>query len=163
MPSKYFWRKLKKKTGALVLTTAGFAATITGAAGLQVGRDVQLRIDQPVISSYEGKIQQLNDKVTPHEREETALDEFLFDLKGHLAAAAELETLFKAGDLNWSRSLAGAISSGDAASVECCKEEVKRIAQYYKNGSTNKDPRVRTLGGWLDMRCSYYFAWRPSR
>lgn len=77
--------------------------------------------------------------VKHHKDIEGALDEFLRDLREHLAADAEIEHLFKASDLDSSKDLGAANSSGDLASVECCKQEAKRIAQYFLTGRTNSD------------------------
>lgn len=150
MPSDYYWVKLKKKAVAVFLSASILLAVGTGAVGWKGGKDAQFQKDQTEITKYQDETKRLVDQ---QKDLEGSLDEFLQDLRGHLAADAEIEHLFKARDLNSSK------DSGDAASVECCKQEAKRMSQYFINGVANSDPRVRVVGKWLSLRCAAHFSW----
>ncbi len=140
------FRKLRKSMG-IILITATLSGGLFGAAGWRGGKYAQRAEDQTELSL------QL--------KENSALEEFLLDLRSHLAADAEIEHLFKPAYLSPSRDVSGSISSGDVASVECCKAEARRMAQYFKNRIPNDNPQVRTIGKWLSTRCSQYFDWWP--
>jgi hypothetical protein len=88
---------------------------------------------------------------------EKADNDFLLDLKSHLPAEAELETLLKAKGIHPADTgigLTGGIS--DYASITCCAEEIRRFRRYTSASDLFRNQQALTSGQWLRLRCPDY-------
>src|SRR5712671_6873157 len=127
-------KKWKKTTAALLLTGAITLPALTGGIGWRSGKLAQQSKDEATISQIQNGSQLLKDELAHHRSEESTVIEFLQDLRGQLAANAELETLFKGKDLHslTDRGVLG--SSNELASLECCKAETKTLSDLFRKG-----------------------------
>lgn len=159
MAAKTITERLKEGMGMLVI-----GATVAGSvAGTLTGKTFQQRIDRTEISSYQRENEELKKHLNHHEEGHGALKEFLLDLRSHLAADTEIENLFKASASHVDTGIDMGGPPADMASVQCCKEEARRLDQLFRERKDNDDPRVRAIGDWLDKRCLDHLAMRRTR